>query len=405
MLQMVRGQRARLQDLLTGTRLLIGVRVAGPAREYDVTVFGLDEHSRIQDDRYTVFYNQKRSPEGAIEQLGPANGDAQRFLVDLARLPGAVRRLSVAATTDEGTFGQVSSGHLRLMTPDGQEVARYEFHGADFSTERAVTLGEVYFKDVWRVAATGQGFSGGLRALVESLGGEVKDAPPTPPVSAPVSPPSPPPTAPAAPAPPASSVNLTKVTLDKQGERASINLRKSGTPQPIHVNLNWDQQATRSGLFGMRTSRSADLDLGCMYVLKDGNGGVVQALGNHFGSERLPPYIVLDKDDRSGSSADGENLYIVRPDLIQQVLLFAFIYDGTNDFTDVNGRLQLKDASGNEVAVRLNNPDVRRTFCAIAMLENVGGRIEITKEERYFHGHAEADAHYGFGFRWAPGSK
>jgi hypothetical protein len=33
------------------------------------------------------------------------------------------------------------------------------------------------------------------------------------------------------------------------------------------------------------------------------------------------------------------------------------------------------------------------------------GSVEITKEEQYFRGHRDADERYGFGFRWARGSK
>jgi len=202
-------------------------------------------------------------------------------------------------------------------------------------------------------------------------------------------------------------VRLSKVTLEKQGQRASISLRKDAGQQPVHVNLNWDKGGgTRRGIFGLPVAvGDSDLDLGCMYVMKDGDMGVIQALGGRFGSERFPPYIMLDKDDRSGQALDGENLYILRPDLIQQVLVFAFIYQGTSDFTAVNGRLNVKDAGGNEIFIRLNNPDARRTFCAIAMFENVGGRIEVSKEERYFQGHQDCDQHYGFGFQWKAGSK
>ncbi|MGK5549969.1 TerD family protein, partial [Streptomyces sp. URMC 127] len=58
------------------------------------------------------------------------------------------------------------------------EVARYSFTGTEFSTERAVMLGDVYLKDVWRFAAVGQGFDGGLEALLRNFGGEVLEEEP-----------------------------------------------------------------------------------------------------------------------------------------------------------------------------------------------------------------------------------
>jgi tellurite resistance protein TerA len=447
---LIRGQRLKMADLTPLTQLELGVRVAGPALEYDVSLFGLDPAGKLSDDRYMIFYNQKQSPEGAVQMLG-RSGAETRFAVDLARMPKAIEKLMVTASVDSGAFSQISSGHLTVYA-GGQELARFSFAGADFGSERAIIVGELYLKDVWRFSAVGQGFAGGLDALVRAYGGEVSapasatpsaapapaPAPqpvntqrpstgPAPTPAAPpaqVNPPSPintqrpssaaPPSSPPLNSPSPSStppsstpIRLTKVTLEKQGQRASISLVKGGAAQPIHVNLNWDKGGgVRKGLFGIKMSTGdADLDLGAMYVMKDGDIGVVQALGNRFGSDRFAPYILLDKDDRSGVASDGENLYILRPELIQQVLVFAFIYEGTSDFTSVGGRLNIKDAGGNEIAMQLNNPDARRTFCAIAMFENVGGKIEVSKEERYFHGHQDCDEHYGFGFQWKAGSK
>ena len=53
-----------------------------------------------------------------------------------------------------------------------------------------------------------------------------------------------------------------------------------------------------------------DLDLGCLWELTTGHKGVVQALGNAFGDLDGPPFVKLDKDDRSGAATDGENLLV-----------------------------------------------------------------------------------------------
>ncbi|WP_412028704.1 TerD family protein [Deinococcus yunweiensis] len=382
------GQKSPLSALTPVQTLRVNARVTGPAAEYDLMLFGLDDSGKLQDDRYMIFFNQPRSPEGALQMQAGLRGE-KVFSIDLARLPQSVRRLTLAATVDDGSFAQIDHAEVTLSAGDTPLVS-YRVTGRDFQQERAVMLFDVYFKDVWRVAAVGQGFGGGLAALVTHLGGTVADSPATrPPAPRPAPPP--PPSAPP-------SVSLQKITLDKQGQSARISLSKSGGADPIRVNLNWD----RGGGF-MRAS--ADLDLGCMYMLKDGDAGVIQALGGNFGSERFAPYILLDKDDRTGSANDGENLVITRPDLIQAVLIFAFIYEGTSDFTRVNGRIVMKDPRGNEITVQLSNPDGRRKFCAIATIENEGGDIRVTKEERYFMGHKDCDEHFGFGFNWTAGSK
>jgi hypothetical protein len=67
----------------------------------------------------------------------------------------------------------------------GQEIARFAFSGSDFNDEKAVKLGEIYLKDgAWRFSAVGQGFNGGMAALVKHFGGEVIEDEPAPTASA-----------------------------------------------------------------------------------------------------------------------------------------------------------------------------------------------------------------------------
>lgn len=481
MAQMTRGQKMKLADSGAGMQLRVGLGAQGAGLKFDISCFGVDASDKLSDDRYFVFFNQNASPEGALRLAGSGGEDTQSFDVDLTRLPAAIRKLVFVITVDgAGTMKQLQSGHFRVSS-NGVEALRFNFSGADFSGETAIIAGEVYLKDVWRVSAVGQGFNGGLSALLKHFGGEEiqgSAAPPTPqsrpplppsagsgyppqpsapypPQGAPYPPqgppnagppyppqgqpsnnpfggpgfgppqgaPYPPPGQPPqnAPYPPQNApyppqgqpplgaatggapVNLGKVTLEKRGEKSAVSLRKGGGVQAIHVNLNWDAPAKKGLLAAFQSA--PDLDLGCMFRLKTGEAGVIQSLGNTFGARDRPPYIFLDKDDRSGAASDGENLYIFRPDLIDLVLIFAFIYQGASDFGSVGGRMSVKDPEGREIFMRLNSPERCRNFCGIASIRPVGSSIEITKEELYFPSHREADQRFGFGFRWAAGSK
>ncbi|PNE31316.1 stress protein [Streptomyces eurocidicus] len=184
-----RGHKAKISDLTAGTDLYVGVQIAGPGLTFDISCFGLDAQERLSDDRYFVFFNQPQSPEGAIQQLGAQAGDTESFRVTLDRIPAQVRKLSFTATVDgAGQMSQIGPGHLRIVA-GGEEVARYSFTGTEFSTERAVMLGDFYLKDVWRFAAVGQGFDGGLEALLRNFGGEVlEEEPETPAFQAPPEP-------------------------------------------------------------------------------------------------------------------------------------------------------------------------------------------------------------------------
>ncbi|TRV76298.1 stress protein [Streptomyces sp. 130] len=173
-----RGHKAKISDLTPGTDLYVGVQIAGPGLSFDISCFGLDANEQLSDDRYFIFFNQPKSPEESIQLLGAQAGDTESFRVTLDRIPANIHKLSFTATVDgAGQMSQVGPGYIRIVA-GGEEVVRYAFDGSEFSTERAVMLGDFYLKDVWRFAAVGQGFDGGLEALLKNFGGEVAEEEP-----------------------------------------------------------------------------------------------------------------------------------------------------------------------------------------------------------------------------------
>lgn len=173
-----RGHKAKISDLTAGTDLYVGVQITGPGLTFDISCFGLDADERLSDDRYFVFFNQPKTPEESVQLLGAQAGDSESFRVTLDKIPAHIHKLSFTATLDgAGQMSQVAPGYIRIVA-GGEEVARYSFSGAEFSTERAVMLGDFYLKDVWRFAAVGQGFDGGLDALLKNFGGEVAEEEP-----------------------------------------------------------------------------------------------------------------------------------------------------------------------------------------------------------------------------------
>ena len=96
------------------------------------------------------------------------------------------------------------------------------------------------------------------------------------------------------------------ISLQK-GQNVSLKKKASAGLGEILVNLNWNSRPQNQGLlkslFGGQ--QGIDLDLGCLFELKDGRKGAVQALGNSFGSLNQPPFVSLDGDDRTGAAAAG----------------------------------------------------------------------------------------------------
>ncbi len=158
------------------------------------------------------------------------------------------------------------------------------------------------------------------------------------------------------------------------------------------VNLNWNARPAGGGgfkaLFGGGNG-AIDLDLGCLYELQDGSKGVVQALGDSFGSYYREPYIELDGDDRTGASAAGEALCINGEQWqhMKRVLIYAFIYAGVPSWSTADGVVTIKVPHQSEIEVRMDSHSNRDGMCAIAMLENHSSNIKVTKQLRYFQGH------------------
>jgi tellurite resistance protein TerA len=402
-----RGQKGKLADLGAGNAFTVEVDMQAPGMSVDVSCFGLDAAERLSDDRYMVFYNQLASPEGAL-RLELA-GSTARFAVDLGRLPATSAKLDFVAAIDGAqTMRALGACSLTLGS-----ALRFPWSGADFGDEKAVIVAELYRRDgAWRFGAVGQGFNGGLSALLAHFGG-TEAAPAPKPTPAPAQP----------------KVSLSKITLEKRGDKVSLDKRAGRGFGRIHVNLNWNQAATaaqpqqqpKAGFFdkliggaaaGRKGRGGIDLDLGCMYELADGRRGLVQALGNAWGDFEREPFIRLDADDRTGAVAGGENLFIngERFDGIRRALIFSFIYEGVPNWAATDGVVTIAAPDQAPIEVRLDGGG-RQTMCAIALIENRGGSLQVTKLAEYFEqsggtsAHELMDRHFGFGLRWKTGSK
>ncbi len=354
----------------------VTVRAAAPV---DVAAVLLTPEGRVRSDADLVFYNQPEGPGVEHRSAG--------IRCDLAAVPPTIDRITVVASLDgtgPTTFAALGTCTADVLDATGASSATFEL--GPMGTETAVILVEVYRRgQAWKVRAVGQGWASGLAGIATSFGVDVGTKTPSPPAA--VGP----------------KVPLGKVTLEKRGASRKVSLAKTEAQRALHFNLNWSQRAAGRGLLG-RASADADLDVGCMVEMLNGFKAVVQPLGERFGHRDAPPFIYLDKDDRSGAS-EGENLYVLRPDLVRRVLVFGMIYEGAPDFTSVGATLTIDDQENNQTVIPLNSPDPGLTWCAICLVTNEGNTVDISKQERYFKGASAADAAYHFGFTWRPGRK
>ena len=377
----------------------------------DSSAFALTAQGKVRGDGDFIFYNQTTLNGGGIQRAG----DGRTFTVNFSALPAAIERIIIALTIDQGqrrgqSFGQLNQVRAEIRTAGHETPLAIFSLATKMMPETALIVGEMYRRGgEWKFRAVGQGFVGGLGPLAQQYGVDVADDPDA---GAAPSPASPPPAARPAPAPssaappPAKPIRLEKITLEKKG--SSISLEKTGQGfDELVVNLNWHQGDGGKGFFGRLTSRKIDLDLGCLFRLRDGRAGAVQALGNSFGDLRQPPYIQLMGDDRSGASAQGEFLRINGRHWgqIDRVVVFALIYEGVPNWAETDAVVTLQTPNQPTLEIRLGSHGNNQRMCALAMLENQGGNIQVTKLVEYFQDHRLLDQAYGFGLRWVAGSK
>lgn len=194
------------------------------------------------------------------------------------------------------------------------------------------------------------------------------------------------------------------ITLEKN-QKISLQ-KKSSSLGEILINLNWNSNGGFWASFMGR--KSVDLDLGCLFELKNGRKGVIQALGKHFGGLKEEPYISLDGDDRTGANTEGENLRINGDKIaeIKRVLVFTYIYEGAPNWRDTDGVVTLKYPNAEDIIIKMDEYNSQQIMCALAMLENVNDEtFSVQKLIQFFAGHEAMDRAFGWNLTWRAARK
>ena len=168
------------------TRVMVGLgwdprATDGAAFDLDGSAFLQKSDGKVRADADFVFYNNLKSTDGSVTHQGDntsgqGEGDDEKVLVDLTKVPAEIDKISFCVTIHEAdarkqNFGMVSKAYIRCLNADGdKELARYDL-SEDGSTETAMIFGELYRAGAeWKFKAMGQGFKGGLGPLARSFG-------------------------------------------------------------------------------------------------------------------------------------------------------------------------------------------------------------------------------------------
>lgn len=142
--------------------------------DLDASVFILGENKKILSEGHFIFYNNLKSPDGAVEhtgdnRTGEGDGDDESILIDLSKIDSNATEICVVVTIDEcearkQNFGQVRNSFVRIVdNTNNSELMKFELD-EDFSIETAVEFGRIYKRnDEWKFEAIGTGMNGGLQ--------------------------------------------------------------------------------------------------------------------------------------------------------------------------------------------------------------------------------------------------
>ncbi|AOM80351.1 TerD family protein [Pedobacter steynii] len=146
----------------------------GTAFDLDASIFILDDQKKLVSDQHLVFYNNLKSPDGAVEHTGDnltgaGDGDDEQIKIDLTTIDSKVAEICIVVTIHDAdsrrqNFGQVRNSFVRIFDASSNEVIlKYELE-EDFSIETAVEFGRIYKREgKWKFEAVGMGMKGGLQ--------------------------------------------------------------------------------------------------------------------------------------------------------------------------------------------------------------------------------------------------
>ncbi|MCI8298762.1 MAG: Tellurium resistance [Lachnospiraceae bacterium] len=200
------------------------------------------------------------------------------------------------------------------------------------------------------------------------------------------------------------AINLQK------GQKVNLEKKSSSGLGEILVNLNWNARPVKQGFLSSLFSgnQGIDLDLGCLFELKNGQKGAIQALGNSFGTLNQPPYIALDGDDRTGAAEAGENLRINGNKLseFKRILVYTFIYEGVANWKQADAVVTIKYPGAEDIIVKMDSYNSSDIMCGLALFENQNDQtFSVEKIIQFYQGHQALDQAFHWGMKWKAGRK
>jgi uncharacterized protein involved in tellurium resistance len=233
---------------------------------------------------------------------------------------------------------------------------------SDNHNEKALILCELYrHSDRWKIKYVGQGYQQGLTKLFSAYKLEQEITPPK-----------------------------YSETRKHDGDTSSITMVWG---------LKSTTRAHSSQLYiGESYLPVADLRLGCLYQLHNGQKGLVQSIGEELdGSFYGVPYVsAVRSKDKHFEQLKINNTYRHK---LQRYLLYALIVESPTSWHELNVDIKLNLSQETKKNFNPNTLKVKPVY-AIAMLQFDQDQTQVIAIDEYFDNLFELDQAYGWGLPW-----
>jgi tellurium resistance protein TerD len=161
-------------------KILIGLgwEMTSKNLDLDASIFVIGDNGKLLSDDYLVFYNNLKSPDGALQHLGDnrtgsEEDDDEIILANLDLINPNASELVIAVSIYEAlvrnhTFGLLKDAYIRIYDVEQKsELLRYDLD-ANHGSENAVVFGKIKRINAdWHFVADSIGNKNELQGLVD----------------------------------------------------------------------------------------------------------------------------------------------------------------------------------------------------------------------------------------------
>jgi len=150
----------------------------GNQLDLDASVFMVGRNGKLPTDEFFVFYNNLKSPDGALQhtgdnRTGAGDGDDEMILVNLPLVDSRVDEILITVSIHEAqskghNFGKLQEAYIRVLDVDTKrEILRYDLD-AQNGRDTDIEFGKLQRENgEWTFIASSVGSTAGLQGYVD----------------------------------------------------------------------------------------------------------------------------------------------------------------------------------------------------------------------------------------------